>query len=104
MAASAGAKIYPAIFRAFGGPNQGPHAAYDIDGRERERDIAKSGPPMNRRSACVRIEIPVGLNVQALMKTITCHRAISDLRHAKAAPRFWSVIGRPGNSGHGQVV
>ena len=48
----------------------------------------QSGPPNEPRSAYAKIEIPVGLSVEALMMTTTRHRAISDLRHAKAASRL----------------
>ena len=58
---------------------------YDIDAKERGRDIAEA-PPNELRSTCTTIEIPVGLSGEASMTTTTRHRNVPDLRHAKAAP------------------
>jgi hypothetical protein len=57
---------------------------YDIDAKERRRDIAETH--REPRSACAKIEIPESLSGEAWMTTTTRRRAISGLRHAKAAP------------------
>ena len=57
---------------------------YVIDAEERGRDIAQA-PTNELRSTCTTIEIPVGLSGEALVTTTTRHRAMSELRRARAA-------------------
>src|ERR1700676_758387 len=57
----------------------------DIDAKERRRDIAETAH-REPRSACAKIEIPASLSGEAWMTTTPRRRAISGLRHAKAAP------------------
>src|SRR5712692_2423450 len=65
---------------------KGPRGLPDkIDAKERGRDIAEA-PTNEPRSTCTTIEIPAGHRGEALMTTTPRHRAISELRRAKAAP------------------